>query len=184
VIVRRLLPLVALVALCALPAQAHSWMTKRKAEKYVKDVIRSDFGSGDVLAWGASSRCRLVGTELGGYKVFRCAFRVRFGAFRYRGSARVYPFRPPGNPETLYRLAYRWHRGSCGAFPAGSPQPGPFPYAIRTRNLKCPTARRWIWNWYVRGRPMPSAYDCLLRSTPATARCEAGRRAFSFRYPD
>jgi hypothetical protein len=181
---RRLLPLLALVALCAVPADAHGWMTKRKAEKYVKDVTRRDFGSHGGLASGAQSRCRFVGTSLGDYKVFRCAFRARDRAFRYRGSARVYPVRPEGNPETLYSLAYRWYRGSCGEFPGRSPRPGPYPYAIRTRNLKCPRVRRWIWDWYTRGQPMPLGYDCLLRSGPKPARCEAGRRAFTFKYPE
>jgi hypothetical protein len=83
-----------------------------------------------------------------------------------------------GNPETLYSLAYRWYRGACGELPAG------VPYAIRTRNVKCPRARRWIANWYSRGQYMPASYDCSLRSSPATARCTDGRRAFSFKYPE
>jgi hypothetical protein len=124
---RRLLPLIALVALAAMPAEAHSWMTKRKAERYVKDVTRSDFGSSNVLGSGASSRCRFVGTELGGYSVFRCAFRVRFGSFRYRGSARVYPFRPPGNPETLYSLAYAGSGGRAGRSRPDRPFRAPTP---------------------------------------------------------
>jgi hypothetical protein len=128
---RRFPPLIILIAVCALPPEAHGWMTKPKAEKYVKDVIRTDFGRGTALASRASSRCRFVGTSLGDYKVFRCSFRVSFDAFRYRGSARVYPFRPEGNPETLYTLAYRWHQAGAEISPADRHIPAPTPTRSR-----------------------------------------------------
>jgi hypothetical protein len=139
---------------------------------------------GRSLAWGARSRCRFVGTRLGGYRVFRCAFRVRQDVFRYAAPLGSIPSGQRTTPKTLYSLAYRWYRGSCWEFPGGSPRPGPYPYAIRTRNVKCPRARQWIWSWYTEGQPMPARFDCLLRSSPATARCVAGRERFSFKYPE
>jgi hypothetical protein len=175
-------PLVVLAVAFAAVPPVQATTTTRWAEKYAASVVASDFGPGESLASDARTRCRVVGRDLGD-NLFRCAFNVRDRAFRYRGSAPVYPFLN-GEGEVLYNLDYRWYRGQCGAFPAGSPHPGPYPYAIRTRNVKCPTARRSIWNWYARAQPMPAAYDCLLQSTPATARCDAGRRAFTFKYPE
>jgi hypothetical protein len=170
----------ALGAAAAVPSNAYAgWMTKPRAEKYVRDTTRADFGALGFLAPDAHARCRVVGTALGDNNVYRCRFGVRFRAFRYRGSARVYPFHVEGKPQPLYSLKYRWYRGACGGFD------GPYPFAIASYNLKCPRVRSWIWNWYTRGRSMPSAYECELRSAPSTARCVAyGQqvRRFSFKY--
>jgi hypothetical protein len=175
------LVLLALGAPAAVPSNAYAgWMTKPKAEKYVRETTSYDFGGGGDLS-GTRARCRVVGTALGGNNVYRCRFGARFTPFRYRGSARVYPFHVDGKPKPLYSFKYRWYRGSCGGLGVA------YPFAIASYNLKCPKVRSWIWNWYHRGRPMPSAYDCELRSAPSTARCVAyGQqvRRFSFKYPE
>jgi hypothetical protein len=179
----RAVPLAVLGVAFAVAPPAAAAVTKRMAEEYAADVVASDFGPDESVASDPRAGCRVVGRDLG-ENVFRCTFGVRDRAFRYRGSARVYPFLN-GEGDVLYTLDYRWYRGRCGAFPGGSPHPGPYPYAIRTRNVKCPAARRWIWNWYARARPMPAAYSCSLRSTPATARClDATGRKFTFKYPE
>ncbi len=63
----------------------------------------------------------------------------------------------------LHSLAFRY-RGACGDLGPARPR------AIRTRSLKCLTARRLIFNWYSRAQTFGS-YRCSLRSSPATARC-------------
>jgi hypothetical protein len=156
-------------------------MTRRFATSYARFRVSVEFGDGTLAT---QRRVRI--SCRGGRSDYRCRFRLR-QRFSYRGVKRIYLHRfnderhGVGEVEADRTL---WFRGSCGAFPAGSPRPGPYPYAIRTRNVKCPSARRWIWNWYARGEPMPSRYNCLLRSSPATARCEAGRRVFAFKYPE
>ena len=55
---------------------------------------------------------------------------------------------------------------------------------IAVKNMYCRTAKRYIRNWYARGKPMPRSFKCRLRSAPAKARCRKGRKVFSFRYAE
>ncbi len=53
---------------------------------------------------------------------------------------------------------------------------------IGVRNMSCATAKRYIRNWYSRGKPMPRSFTCRLRSAPSRARCRSGSKAFGFVY--
>ena len=165
---RRLLALAVAVACLALASAAEA--APRWVYGYVEGVVESTFGFGSTHA--TTTACRTTSP-----KRYRCSFRARRGAWRYRGSVRVYPFRAPDGDE-LFDLAFRWYRGSCGGLGSA------LPFQINTLNIQCGTAWRWVGNWYSRGKPMPASYVCSLRSAPATARCHKGARSFSFKYPE
>ena len=55
---------------------------------------------------------------------------------------------------------------------------------IAVKNMYCKTAKRYIRNWYSRGRPMPRSFTCRLQSAPSRARCRNGRKVFGFRYAE
>ena len=89
---------------------------------------------------------------------------------------------PPRFYDALH-YAPRWYRAACGDL-----RSRPYPYAIKVRNLPCRSARRYIFNWYARGKRMPSGYRCRLVSTTfgggKPAYCRKGRRFFSFKFPE
>ena len=54
---------------------------------------------------------------------------------------------------------------------------------IAVKNMYCKTAKRYIKNWYHRGKPMPARFSCRLQSG-VKSRCVDGRKAYSFRFAE
>ena len=151
---------------CADPAdQIEGRLTRQFAVGLTKRVIRNDFYPASPI----HVRCRRAAR-------MRCRFSVRERAsFPYEGVLAVWAGSASWTEGDVLRFRYAWFSGSCGGLGAA------LPFAIRVRNMHCDTARRRILGWYSGGERL-DPFACSLRAAPATARCEYGRRSFSFKY--
>lgn len=153
---------------CAdLADQIEGRLTRQFSAALTRRVLRVDF----YPASQVGVRCRRLAR-------IRCRFSLRErAAFPYEGVLAVWAGTADWTAGEVVRFRYAWFSGGCGGLGRA------LPFAIRVRNMHCGTARRRILGWYSGGERLDPFY-CSLRSAPATARCEYGRRSFVFKYPE
>ncbi len=153
---------------CAdLADQIEGRLTRQFAAALTRRVVRNDFYPASRLEIGCRRLERL-----------RCQFSVRERArFPYHGVLVVWAGTASYTDGEVVRFRYAWYRGRCGELGQA------LPFAIRVRNMHCRTARRRILGWYSYAQSL-DPFSCSLRSAPATARCDYGRRTFRFKYPE